>query len=181
MKVLLKMSSNRSYFSNVRFIHIGFTNNIGIKFKLSFEIEGKLKKDFNEENLEKAYDLGDRRFTLNVKVRILKKGRFLPTELFNEKIKRHATIFWTRNPQINKRIWVELIMEDHKPYLFYNFDEIKNRLFSFEREINLTLNKFEKNKTLVLIPELNAKWGDYHFTNKDEIYYKGQQCLVRIE
>ncbi|MFP3189827.1 MAG: hypothetical protein RXR31_00615 [Thermoproteota archaeon] len=67
----------RSYFTNVSFILISIDENFQAKVRLNFDIDGKIRQDFYQENLEKAYDLGDRKFSLYTNVKIIKKGQFL--------------------------------------------------------------------------------------------------------
>jgi|BEDMetMinimDraft_1075159.scaffolds.fasta_scaffold05230_2 hypothetical protein len=165
------MKTKNNYFKDFSVEAYNLEDN-KVRITIRFEIDGKIKEDFNLEKIEEAYDKGDRKFNLNFYIKIVKRGFIFKKELIKERIKRKAIIFWTRNPLIHKRIWVELIMEDGKPYILYDFNEIKKKLFNFEREYIIDLNVFKGYEEVKLLGIISAKWSKYFFTPKDYIEYK---------
>lgn len=136
-----------------------------IRLKLSASINGKIREVFIPETWDEAHRKGERKFILKYLVKIKKKELFSSKDLVKDKIVRKAVLFWTRNPTIDKRIWVMLVLEDQQPILIRELDEIHERLFSLNKLYEIDAKDLGIGKHKIQA-EISARWSNYTFTKK---------------
>ena len=139
---------------------------------ITFRIDGKIRDDFSQKNWERSYNKHDNIFRLTIILEL----RAIRKTIFSTKLLRKAAFFWTRNPKIQHRIWVQIIKDDMSYYPL-TVDEAKSLLFDFEKVIDLdddALNT-KPNKINVCI---KVSWGRHTFTEQVEI--SGQSETIEL-
>ncbi|HLI46842.1 MAG TPA: hypothetical protein VKU94_06590 [Geobacterales bacterium] len=150
-----------------------------IKINLSMSIKGDLVNNFTPDNWEKAYKEGERKFMLRYFIKIKNlKGFLSSNDLIKEKIVRRAVFFWTRNPTIDRTYWVELVLEDKKPYLIREIDGIYEKLFNLERSYEIDSNLLGDGKHKIRA-EVKVKWANYVFIDASTL--KAKSNVIAIE
>ncbi len=149
-----------------------------IRLFISFVLNGGIRKVFNPDVWDEAYKKGERKFLLKYLVKIkLKKGIF-SKEILKEKVIRKAVFFWTRNPTIDRRIWVLLVYEDMQPKLITSLEEIHEDFFKFEKFYELDTRLLGKGRHTIQA-EVRAKWSNYTFIKASQV--KASSNIVEIE
>jgi hypothetical protein len=92
------------------------------------------------------------------------------------KLVRKAVLFWTRNPKIQHRIWVQIVKDDSNFYPL-SVDEARTLLFDFNKtlEIEGGLLKIGDNK---LSAKILVSWGKHLFTEPQKISGKSDEIAV---
>lgn len=139
---------------------------------IGFKLEGKLREIFDQKNWERAYNKHDNIFRVVIEIEI-SSGR---KTISITKLVRKAVLFWTRNPKIQHRIWVQIVKDDSNFYPL-SVDEARTLLFDFNKtlEIEGGLLKIGDNK---LGAKILVSWGKHLFTEPQKISAKSDQFAV---
>ena len=139
---------------------------------IGFKIEGKIREIFDQKNWERAYNKHDNIFRVVIEIEI-SSGRNTISII---KLVRKAILFWTRNPKIQHRIWVQIVKDDSNFYPL-SVDEARTLLFDFDKtlEIEGGLLKAGDNK---LSAKILVSWGKHLFTEPQKISGKSDEIEV---
>jgi hypothetical protein len=131
--------------------------------EIRFRIDGKIRDGFEQKNWERAYNKHDNIF----RVTILLELRTTSKTISSTKLVRKAAFFWTRNPKIQHRIWIQIVKDD-MPFYPLSVDEAKSLLFDFDKVIELD-NMALDTKTNKINVRISVSWGKHNFTEPVEI------------
>lgn len=150
-----------------------------LKINLQFSLGGEIREVFTPDSWEMAYKEWERKFILKYQIKFkVKEGIFSAKEILSDKLVRKAVFFWTRNPTIERRIWVLIVPEDKQPVLLKNLAEIHERLFKIEKtyEISTELLGTGRHK---IHAEIKARWSNYPFIKATTV--KTKSNVLEIE
>jgi hypothetical protein len=140
--------------------------------EVRFKIDGKIREGFEQKNWERAYNKHDNIF----RVTIILEVRATRKIIFSMKLVRKAAFFWTRNPKIQHRIWIQIVKDD-MPFYPLSVDEAKSLLFDFDKVIELDNDTLDiKGKKISV--RINVSWGRHNFTEPIEI--SGQSETIEL-
>jgi hypothetical protein len=139
---------------------------------MGFKIEGRIRDVFDQKNWERAYNKHDNIFRVVIEIEI-RSGR---KTILSTKLVRKAVLFWTRNPKIQHRIWVQIVKDDSSFYPL-SLDEARTLLFDFNKtfEIEGGLLKIGNNKVSA---KILVYWGKHLFTEPQKISGKSEDIEV---
>jgi hypothetical protein len=140
--------------------------------EIRFRIDGKIRDGFEQKNWERAYNKHDNIF----RVTIILELRATRKTIFTTKLVRKAAFFWTRNPKIQHRIWIQIVKDD-MPFYPLSVDEAKSLLFDFDKVIELD-NMALDTKTNKINVRISVSWGKHNFTEPVEI--SGQSETIEL-
>lgn len=140
--------------------------------EIRFRIDGKIRDGFEQKNWERAYNKHDNIF----RVTILLELRATRKTISSTKLVRKAAFFWTRNPKIQHRIWIQIVKDDMPCYPL-SVDEAKSLLFDFDKVIELD-NIALDTKTNKINVRISVSWGKHNFTEPVEI--SGQSETIEL-
>jgi hypothetical protein len=140
--------------------------------EIRFRIDGKIRDGFEQKNWERAYNKHDNIF----RVTILLELRATSKTISSTKLVRKAAFFWTRNPKIQHRIWIQIVKDD-MPFYPLSVDEAKSLLFDFDKVIELD-NMALDTKTNKINVRISVSWGKHNFTEPVEI--SGQSETIEL-
>jgi hypothetical protein len=147
-----------------------------LTLSLSFKIDGAIRESFDQKNWERAYNKHDNGFRMTIEVGI-KSGR--KKTVMSVKFVRKATLFWTRNPKIQYRIWVSIVKDD-TPFYPLTIEEAKSLLFDVNKVIELSGSDFDSG-TQKLHAEIKVSWGKHNYTEPTEIKGRSNEIeLMRV-
>ena len=147
-------------------------NNKQTALEIRFRIDGKIRDGFEQKNWERAYNKHDNIF----RVTILLELRATRKTISSTKLVRKAAFFWTRNPKIQHRIWIQIVKDD-MPFYPLSVDEAKSLLFDFDKVIELD-NIALDTKTNKINVRISVSWGKHNFTEPVEI--SGQSETIEL-
>jgi hypothetical protein len=131
--------------------------------EVKFKIDGKIREVFVQKNWERAYNKHDNIFRVTINLEIRAKR----TTIFSTKLVRKAAFFWTRNPKIQHRIWVQIVKDD-MPFYPLSVDESKSLLFDFDKIIELDKGVLNT-KSNKIGARITVSWGKHNFTEPIQI------------
>jgi hypothetical protein len=139
---------------------------------IGFKLEGKIREIFDQKNWERAYNKHDNIFRVVIEIEIASGRKTISIT----KLVRKAVLFWTRNPKIQHRIWVQIVKDDSNFYPL-SVDEARTLLFDFNKtlEIEGGLLKIGDNK---LSAKILVSWGKHLFTEPQKISDKSDEIAV---
>jgi hypothetical protein len=130
-----------------------------LTLSLSFKIQGNIREVFDQKNWERAYNIHDNVFRINIEIS-LKDGR---KAILQNKFVRKAILFWTRSPKIPFRIWVSIIKDD-TPFYPTTVEEAKSLLFDINKFIELNGYDFKRGSR-EFSTDIKVSWGKHFYTN----------------
>jgi hypothetical protein len=139
------------------------TSNKQTSLEVRFKIDGKIREGFEQKNWERAYNKHDNIF----RVTIILEVRATRKVIFSKKLVRKAAFFWTRNPKIQHRIWIQIVKDD-MPFYPLSVDEAKSLLFDFDKVIELDNDALDIKAKKINV-RINVSWGRHNFTEPVEI------------
>jgi nitroimidazol reductase NimA-like FMN-containing flavoprotein (pyridoxamine 5'-phosphate oxidase superfamily) len=143
-----------------------------LTLSLSFKIQGNIREVFDQKNWERAYNIHDNVFRINIEIS-LKEGR---KAILQNKLVRKAILFWTRSPKIPFRIWVSIIKDD-TPFYPTTVEEAKSLLFDINKFIEL--NGYDlKRGSHEFSTDIKVSWGKHYYT--DPTVITGRSNAVTI-
>jgi hypothetical protein len=131
--------------------------------EIRFRIDGKIREGFEQKNWERAYNKHDNIFRVTIILEVIAKRN----TLFSKKLVRKAAFFWTRNPKIQHRIWIQIVKDD-MPYYPLSVEEAKSLLFDFDKVIDLD-NTVLDSKTNKINVKIKVSWSKHNFTEPVEL------------
>lgn len=140
--------------------------------EIRFRIDGKIREGFEQKTWERAYNKYDNIFRLTVILEVRAKSNVL----LSKKLVRKAAFFWTRNPKIQHRIWIQIVKDD-MPFYPLSVDEAKSLLFDFDKVIELDNNVLES-KSIKINVKIKVSWSKHNFTEPVELY--GQSDTIEL-
>jgi len=141
-------------------------------FEVRFKIDGKIRDGLEQKNWERAYNKHDNIF----RVTIILELRATMKTIFTTKLVRKSAFFWTRNPKIQHRIWIQIVKDD-MPFYPLSVDEAKSLLFDFDNVIELD-NYALDTKAKKINVRISVSWGRHNFTEPVEI--SGQSETIEL-
>jgi hypothetical protein len=141
-------------------------------FEVRFKIDGKIRDGFEQKNWERAYNKHDNIF----RVTIILELRATRKTIFTTKLVRKAAFFWTRNPKIQHRIWIQIVKDD-MPFYPLSVDEAKSLLFDFDKVIELDNDALDTKAKKINV-RISVSWGRHNFTEPVEI--SGQSETIEL-
>jgi hypothetical protein len=141
-------------------------------FEIKFRIDGKIRDAFDQKNWEQSYNKHDNIFRLTIILEL----RAIRKTIFSRKLVRKAAFFWTRNPKIQHRIWVQIVKDD-MPFYPLSVDEAKSLLFDFDKVIELDDDALNTKANKINVRIL-VSWSRHNFTEQAEI--SGQSETIEL-
>jgi hypothetical protein len=141
-------------------------------FEIKFRIDGKIRDAFDQKNWEQSYNKHDNIFRLTIILEL----RAIRKTLFSRKLVRKAAFFWTRNPKIQHRIWVQIVKDD-MPFYPLSVDEAKSLLFDFDKVIELDDDALDTKPNKINV-RIKVSWSRHNFTEQAEI--SGQSETIEL-
>lgn len=171
---MMIMNKHDSFISNV---NISLLNNKNsgtenLALQMEFKIEGKIRDVFEKKNWERAYNKYDNIFRVVIELEF-RSGRNI---IYSEKFVRKAVLFWTRNPKIQDRIWVQIV-KDESTFYPLSVDEAKMLLFDFKKTFELE-NRRQKVTNNMIGARIAVSWGKHLFTDPEKISAKSENIKV---
>src|SRR5438445_6154976 len=74
---------------------------------VNFKLNGGIRRNFTRDLWEKAYDEHDAGLLMIFWVELLRNRPLLSKPIKTDKFKRRAIFFWTRNPELPYRVWID--------------------------------------------------------------------------
>ena len=145
-----------------------------IRFRIIFNIDGEIRRSFDQRSWERAYNLHDNLFRIKIDIE-LKSNRKKLAQLSSF---HKASLFWTRNPNLPYRIWIFIIKDDAT---FYPSDveEARSLLFDVEKELTIDTSQFDTNVQEVYA-QIRIWWGKHNYTPSCELRAKTNNLSLRI-
>lgn len=143
-----------------------------LTLSLSFKIQGNIREVFDQKNWERAYNIHDNVFRINIEIS-LKDGR---KAILQNKLVRRAILFWTRSPKIPFRIWVSIIKDD-TPFYPTTVEEAKSLLFDINKFIELKGYDFKRGSR-EFSTDIKVSWGKHFYTNPTVITGKSNAVTI---
>jgi hypothetical protein len=145
-----------------------------MRFRIIFNIEGEVRRAFDQRSWERAYNLHDNLFRIKIDIE-LKSNRKTLAHLSSF---HKASLFWTRNPNLPYRIWIFIIKDDAT---FYPSDveEARSLLFDVEKELIINTSQFDTNIHEVYA-QIRVWWGKHNYTPSCELKAKTNKLSLRI-
>jgi hypothetical protein len=141
-------------------------------FEIKFRIDGKIRDAFDQKNWEQSYNKHDNIFRLTIILEL----RAIRKTIFSRKLVRKAAFFWTRNPRIQHRIWVQIVKDD-MPFYPLSVDEAKSLLFDFDKVIELDDDALDTKPDKINV-RIKVSWSRHNFTEQAEI--SGQSETIEL-
>lgn len=145
-----------------------------MRFRIIFNIDGEIRRAFDQRGWERAYNLHDNLFRIKIDIE-LKSNRKKLAQLSSF---HKASLFWTRNPNLPYRIWIFIIKDDAT---FYPSDveEARSLLFDVEKELTIDTSQFDTNLQEVYA-QIRIWWGKHNYTPSCELRAKTNKLFLRI-
>jgi hypothetical protein len=137
-----------------------------VTFRIAFTIGGKIREVFDQKSWERAYNLHDNLFRIKIDIDLKSGFR----KLAHSGSLRKASLFWTRNPKLPYRIWIQ-IMKDDTTYYPSNIEEARSLLFDVEKDIALDASQIGIGKKDVHA-QIRVWWGKHQYTPSCELKSK---------
>jgi hypothetical protein len=148
-------------------------SNEQVTFRISFSIDGNIRRVFDQRNWERAYDLHDNLFRIKIDIDLKSGSR----KLVHNGCLRKASLFWTRNPKVPYRIWI-LIIKDDTTFYPSNVEEAQSLLFDVEKEFTLNASHFNVGEQEVHA-QIRVWWGEHHYISTCELKSTTDKVLLR--
>jgi hypothetical protein len=140
--------------------------------EIRFRIDGKIREGFEQKTWERAYNKHDNIFRVTIILEVKAKGK----TIFSKKLVRKAAFFWTRNPKIQHRIWIQIVKDD-MPFYPLSVDEAKSLLFDFDKVIELDNSSLDSKSDKIKV-KINVSWSKHNFTEPVEL--SGQSETIEL-
>ncbi len=134
-----------------------------VTFRITFAIDGNIRRVFDQKNWEKAYNLHDKLFRIKIDID-LKSGS---KKVVHVGSLRKASLFWNRNPKLPYRIWT-LIIKDDTTFYPSNVEEAKSLLFDVEKDVIVNASEFNGGQHDVRA-KIRVWWGRHYYTPTCEL------------
>ena len=169
------MSDTQNKIQNAEIFIPPTDSNAGHKmlFRITFKIEGEIRRVFDQRSWERAYNLHDNLFRIKIDIDLKSDGKTLSR--LNSLHK--ASLFWTRNPKLPYRIWIFIIKDDAT---FYPSDveEARSLLFDVEKEIIANASQFDPDIRDVYA-QIRVWWGRHNYTPTCELQAKTNKISLQ--
>jgi hypothetical protein len=145
-----------------------------MRFRIIFNIEGEVRRAFDQRNWERAYNLHDNLFRIKIDIELKSNGKTLAHLSSLHK----ASLFWTRNPNLPYRIWI-FIVKDDATFYPSDVEEARSLLFDVEKELIINTSQFDTNVQEVYA-QVRVWWGKHNYTPSCQLKAKTNKLSLRI-
>lgn len=171
------LSDNQNKIKNAE-INIPSPTNSNIddqmRFRITFKIEGEIRRVFDQRSWERAYNLHDNLFRMKIDID-LKSDRKTLAHLNSI---HKASLFWTRNPKLSYRIWI-FIIKDNATFYPSDVEEARSLLFDVEKEVIANSSNFGPG-TGNVYAQIRVWWGRHNYTPSCELKAKTNKISLPV-
>lgn len=152
-----------------------------LKLDLRFRVDGRIRKELNQQNWTQAYNRHDTTFLIKYVIRIqtgsVKKRDIVEPVTFVRK----ASFYWSRDPKLlppppSKKIWA-MIVSDESPVLPNNVEEAKTLLLDVSYSTELMGSNIGKG-THQIVARVSTSWGKHFYTEPVEIEARSNEVEI---